>query len=64
MRYDSYHLCVCDRKYKRCMEYLFYMPEPEHSYERDEILQILENGFKTGNAYKVHNTSNPGEDWL
>lgn len=32
--------------------------------ERDEILQILENGFKTGNAYKVHNTSNPGEDWL
>ncbi|KTG43062.1 hypothetical protein cypCar_00015168 [Cyprinus carpio] len=41
------------QKYKRCMEYLFYMPEPEHSYERDEILQILENGFKTGNAYKA-----------
>uniref|UniRef100_A0A9J8BPZ2 Leucine rich repeat containing 9 n=1 Tax=Cyprinus carpio carpio TaxID=630221 RepID=A0A9J8BPZ2_CYPCA len=43
----------CLLKYKRCMEYLFYMPEPEHSYERDEILQILENGFKTGNAYKA-----------
>ncbi len=57
-------VCVCDRNYKRCMEYLFYVPDPEHSCESDEIIPILENGFKTADAYKVQNPSKPGEDWL
>uniref|UniRef100_A0A8C1SLJ3 Leucine rich repeat containing 9 n=1 Tax=Cyprinus carpio TaxID=7962 RepID=A0A8C1SLJ3_CYPCA len=52
-------VCVCDRNYKRCMEYLFYVPDPEHSCESDEILPILENGFKTADAYKVQNPSKP-----
>lgn len=69
MRFDSYStmsveeivcicrviICVCDRNYKCCMEYLFYVPDPEHSCESDEILQIPENGFKTADAYKVKN---------
>uniref|UniRef100_A0A8C2F4X0 Leucine rich repeat containing 9 n=1 Tax=Cyprinus carpio TaxID=7962 RepID=A0A8C2F4X0_CYPCA len=41
------------QNYKRCMEYLFYVPDPEHSCESDEILPILENGFKTADAYKA-----------
>jgi len=47
---------VCDRNYKRSMEYLFYVPDPEHSCESDEILQIPEKGFKTADAYKVQNS--------
>uniref|UniRef100_A0A8C2F6D9 Leucine rich repeat containing 9 n=1 Tax=Cyprinus carpio TaxID=7962 RepID=A0A8C2F6D9_CYPCA len=47
------------QNYKRCMEYLFYVPDPEHSCESDEILPILENGFKTADAYKVQNPSKP-----
>uniref|UniRef100_A0A673J9S6 Leucine rich repeat containing 9 n=1 Tax=Sinocyclocheilus rhinocerous TaxID=307959 RepID=A0A673J9S6_9TELE len=57
---DKVHSLLCrqepspySQNYKRCMEYLFYVPDPEHSCERDEILQILENGFKTANAYKA-----------
>ncbi len=58
-------VCVCVyRHYKRCMEYLFYVPDPEHTCESDETLPILENGFKTADAYKVQNPSKPGEDWL
>jgi len=49
-------VCVCDRNYKRSMEYLFYVPDPEHSFESDEILQIPEKGFKTADAYKVQNS--------
>lgn len=39
------------------MEYLFYVPDPEHSCESDEILHIAETGFKTADAYKVPNSS-------
>ncbi|XP_039527778.1 leucine-rich repeat-containing protein 9 isoform X3 [Pimephales promelas] len=41
------------QNYKRSMEYLFYVPDPEHSCESDEILQIPEKGFKTADAYKA-----------
>ncbi|XP_050982867.1 leucine-rich repeat-containing protein 9 [Labeo rohita] len=57
---DKVHALLCrqepspySQNYKRCMEYLFYVPDPEHSCESDEILQILENGFKTADAYKA-----------
>ncbi|XP_055025567.2 leucine-rich repeat-containing protein 9 isoform X2 [Misgurnus anguillicaudatus] len=36
--------------HKHNMEYLFHVPDPEHSCGRDEILHILENGFKTADA--------------
>ncbi|KAK7148433.1 hypothetical protein R3I93_012688 [Phoxinus phoxinus] len=41
------------QNYKCSMEYLFYVPDPEHSCESDEIRQIPENGFKTADAYKA-----------
>uniref|UniRef100_A0A672RG25 Leucine rich repeat containing 9 n=1 Tax=Sinocyclocheilus grahami TaxID=75366 RepID=A0A672RG25_SINGR len=57
---DKVHSLLCrqepspySQNYKCCMEYLFYVPDPEHSCESDEILQTLENGFKTANAYKA-----------
>ncbi|ROL49635.1 Leucine-rich repeat-containing protein 9 [Anabarilius grahami] len=57
---DKVHSLICrqetspfSQNYKCCMEYLFYVPDPEHSCESDEILQIPENGFKTADAYKA-----------
>ncbi|XP_067277190.1 leucine-rich repeat-containing protein 9 isoform X1 [Pseudorasbora parva] len=57
---DKVHSLLCRREsspfsqnYKCCMEYLFYVPDPEHSCESDEILQIPEKGFKTADAYKA-----------
>ncbi|XP_066535622.1 leucine-rich repeat-containing protein 9 [Hoplias malabaricus] len=41
------------QNYKRCLEYLFYVPDPERSTETGEILQILEHGFKTADNYKI-----------
>ncbi|XP_056616186.1 leucine-rich repeat-containing protein 9 isoform X3 [Triplophysa dalaica] len=38
---------------KRHTEYLFYVPDPEHSCEGDEILHIAETGFKNADAYKA-----------
>ncbi|XP_057198998.1 leucine-rich repeat-containing protein 9 isoform X1 [Triplophysa rosa] len=40
------------QNYKRHTEYLFYVPDPEHSCESDEILHIAETGFKTADEYK------------
>ena len=31
--------------YKRWLEYLFYVPDPERPSEENEMLQILEEGF-------------------
>lgn len=59
------YVCVCVyRHYKRCMEYLFYVPDPEHSCESDKILPILENGFKTADAYKVQRLVRTGYGFL
>ncbi|XP_037394804.1 leucine-rich repeat-containing protein 9 [Pygocentrus nattereri] len=41
------------QNYKRCMEYLFYVPDPGRSTEANEALHILENGFKSADSYKV-----------
>lgn len=52
-------VCVCARirNYKRHLEYLFYVFDPERSAEEiqqtNEILNILENGFKSADSYKV-----------
>ncbi|XP_073775247.1 leucine-rich repeat-containing protein 9 isoform X2 [Danio rerio] len=57
---DKVHTLLCRQEsspfaqnYKRNMEYLFYVPDPEHSCENDEMLQIPENGFKSADAYKA-----------
>ncbi|XP_076841776.1 leucine-rich repeat-containing protein 9 isoform X2 [Brachyhypopomus gauderio] len=39
--------------YKRWMEYLFYVPDPERSTENREVLHILENGFRSADSYKA-----------
>lgn len=57
-------ICMCDRNYKRYMEYLFYAHDPERSCESDKILHIAETGFKTADAYKVPNTSQASEEWI
>ncbi|XP_041928695.1 leucine-rich repeat-containing protein 9 [Alosa sapidissima] len=41
------------QNYKRGLDYLFYVPDPEHAPEENEILHILENGFKTADHYKT-----------
>ncbi|KAM3871256.1 leucine-rich repeat-containing protein 9 [Diretmus argenteus] len=40
------------QNYKRCLEYLFYVADPERSSE-NEILYIPEEGFKTAEKYKA-----------
>ncbi|KAJ8411732.1 hypothetical protein AAFF_G00153700 [Aldrovandia affinis] len=40
------------QNYKRWLEYLFYVHDPEHASE-NELLSILEEGFKSGDAYKA-----------
>ncbi|XP_051504244.1 leucine-rich repeat-containing protein 9 [Myxocyprinus asiaticus] len=41
------------QNYKSSMEYLFYVPDPEHSCKSNDILHIPENGFKTADEYKA-----------
>uniref|UniRef100_A0A4W3GU67 Leucine rich repeat containing 9 n=1 Tax=Callorhinchus milii TaxID=7868 RepID=A0A4W3GU67_CALMI len=41
------------RNYKKLLEYLFYVFDPQHSSGMNEILHILEDGFKSGEAYKL-----------
>ncbi|TRY55271.1 hypothetical protein DNTS_015750, partial [Danionella cerebrum] len=57
---DKVHSLLCrqessslSQNYKRSMEYLFYVPDPELSCDGDEILQIPEKGFKTAEEYKA-----------
>ncbi|XP_063080259.1 leucine-rich repeat-containing protein 9 [Engraulis encrasicolus] len=39
--------------YKRGLDYLFYVPDPEHTSDKNEILHILENGFEPADHYKT-----------
>ncbi|KAF5890679.1 leucine-rich repeat-containing protein 9-like, partial [Clarias magur] len=41
------------QNYKRSLEYLFYVFDPEETEQRNEILNILENGFKSADSYKA-----------
>ncbi|XP_054470363.1 leucine-rich repeat-containing protein 9 [Anoplopoma fimbria] len=41
------------RNYRRRLEHLFYIADPEKNCEREEILSILEEGFKTTEQYKA-----------
>ncbi|XP_042565653.1 leucine-rich repeat-containing protein 9 [Clupea harengus] len=41
------------QNYKRGLDYLFYVPDPEHAPEENEVLHILENGFESADHYKT-----------
>lgn len=41
------------RNYRRRLEYLFYVADPEKNNRKEEILCIIEEGFKTAEQYKV-----------
>ncbi|XP_041810349.1 leucine-rich repeat-containing protein 9 [Chelmon rostratus] len=41
------------RNYRRRLEHFFYISDPEKSTEKEEILAILEEGFKTADQYKA-----------
>ncbi|XP_035529277.1 leucine-rich repeat-containing protein 9 [Morone saxatilis] len=41
------------RNYRRRLEHLFYTADPEKGSEREEILCIVEEGFKTAEQYKA-----------
>ncbi|KAM6961269.1 leucine-rich repeat-containing protein 9 [Aplochiton taeniatus] len=44
---------VFSQNYKRWLEYLFYVADPEKSSEKNEVLNILEEGFKSPEMYKA-----------
>uniref|UniRef100_A0A3P8UK33 Leucine rich repeat containing 9 n=1 Tax=Cynoglossus semilaevis TaxID=244447 RepID=A0A3P8UK33_CYNSE len=41
------------KNYRRKLDHLFYTPHPEKNREKEEILSILEEGFKTSEEFKV-----------
>ncbi|KAK7904383.1 hypothetical protein WMY93_016990 [Mugilogobius chulae] len=41
------------QNYRRRLEHLFYVPNPEKVSEKEDILHILENGFKTAEQFKA-----------
>nr|ARS01405.1 leucine-rich repeat-containing protein 9-like protein [Oncorhynchus nerka] len=41
------------QNYKRWLEYLFYVSDPERTSEKNEMLHIPEDGFKTADMYKA-----------
>uniref|UniRef100_A0A671WDP9 Leucine rich repeat containing 9 n=1 Tax=Sparus aurata TaxID=8175 RepID=A0A671WDP9_SPAAU len=41
------------RNYRRWLEYLFYTADPEKNNEKEDILRIVEEGFKAAEQYKV-----------
>uniref|UniRef100_UPI003AAD219B leucine-rich repeat-containing protein 9 n=1 Tax=Centroberyx gerrardi TaxID=166262 RepID=UPI003AAD219B len=44
---------VFSQNYKRWLEYLFYVSDPERTSERNETLYVPEEGFKTAEKYKA-----------
>ncbi|KAK1791307.1 hypothetical protein P4O66_013319, partial [Electrophorus voltai] len=44
---------LLSQNYKRWLEYLFYVPDPEQSTENNESLQILEEGFRSAENYEA-----------
>ncbi|XP_026155221.1 leucine-rich repeat-containing protein 9 isoform X2 [Mastacembelus armatus] len=41
------------KNYRRRLEYLFYVDDPDKNTENEDILSIVEDGFKTAEQYKV-----------
>ncbi|XP_041710984.1 leucine-rich repeat-containing protein 9 isoform X2 [Coregonus clupeaformis] len=41
------------QNYKRWLEYLFYVSDPERTSDKNEMLHIPEDGFKTADMYKA-----------
>ncbi|MGH0169666.1 UNVERIFIED_CONTAM: hypothetical protein FKN15_071409 [Acipenser sinensis] len=44
---------IFSQNYKKLLEYLFYVCDPRLPSGKDELLHMLENGFKTADAYKA-----------
>ncbi|XP_068582596.1 leucine-rich repeat-containing protein 9 isoform X2 [Cebidichthys violaceus] len=44
---------ISSQNYRRRLEYLFYIADPETNSEREEILRILEEGFRTTQRNKA-----------
>ncbi|KAK6481441.1 leucine-rich repeat-containing protein 9-like [Huso huso] len=44
---------IFSQNYKKLLEYLFYVCDPRLPSGKDELLHVLENGFKTADAYKA-----------
>ncbi|KAF3701209.1 Leucine-rich repeat-containing protein 9 [Channa argus] len=44
---------ISHRTYRRWLEHLFYIADSENNSERDDILSIVETGFKTAEQYKL-----------
>ncbi|XP_035387169.1 leucine-rich repeat-containing protein 9 isoform X2 [Electrophorus electricus] len=44
---------LLSQNYKRWLEYLFYVPDPEQSTENNESLQILEEGFRSAENFEA-----------
>lgn len=50
---STLNLHLSSRNYRRRLEHLFYVADPEKNDEKQEILSIIEEGFKTAENYKV-----------
>ncbi|XP_026195346.1 leucine-rich repeat-containing protein 9 isoform X2 [Anabas testudineus] len=44
---------IISQNYRRRLEHLFYVADPEKTNEKEDILCILEDGFKTAQNYKA-----------
>ncbi|XP_034051302.1 leucine-rich repeat-containing protein 9 isoform X2 [Thalassophryne amazonica] len=49
---------ICLLNYRRRLEYLFYVTDPERSSERDDIVCIVQEGFQTAEQYKALGRAN------
>ncbi|KAL0969049.1 hypothetical protein UPYG_G00222010 [Umbra pygmaea] len=44
---------IFSQNYKRWLEFLFYVSDPERTSENNEMLHILEDGFRTADMFKA-----------
>lgn len=51
--YSESNVNLSKRNYRRWLEYLFYTADPEKNNEKEDILRIVEEGFKAAEQYKV-----------
>uniref|UniRef100_A0A3Q3KZ46 Leucine rich repeat containing 9 n=1 Tax=Mastacembelus armatus TaxID=205130 RepID=A0A3Q3KZ46_9TELE len=51
--HKCFNLTFSNRNYRRRLEYLFYVDDPDKNTENEDILSIVEDGFKTAEQYKV-----------
>ena len=53
--YDSFHILIRNSSYKKLLEYLFWIHDPELPGGSTEQQRILEDGFMDAATYKVMN---------